>query len=206
MSKQIITILITAIIFFGLGYVISPSKITTEETNNINKKENTFQAGWNAAKERLVETNFMPMVGMEEMEIKSVSGNVQKIEGNKIALKIQPLEPLADPELDIRIIDVSNAKFYQSVQKDEEQYQKEMEEFDRKTQAQMNDMEMNAGTSSESIISPEMNDSEPIMFPDMFVKQEVSLNNIQVDQQISVMVNEDIKDKKEFKAIEINIQ
>jgi hypothetical protein len=206
MSKKIVIIVITAIVFFGLGYFISPSKIITKEAKNIIKGEDTYQAGWEAAKQRLAESNFMPTMIMKDIEIKSVSGSVQKIEGNKITLKIQPLEPLADPDLDIRIIDASKAKFYKSVQRDMEEYQKEMDEFNLKIQAQMNSEILTPEELSAGVIAPPEMNVEPIMPPAMFIKKEVSISEIQNNQQITVITEEDIKDKKEFKAIEVSIQ
>lgn len=189
MSKQITNIIITAIIFFGLGYVVSMSGIIIPKTGD--RQENTFQAGWDAAEKRLAETGFAPMMGIEEVEIKSVNGMVQKIEGDKISLKIQPLSPLADPNLDIRTIDISSAKIYQLAQKDQEQYRKETEEFNKKMQEQINNPEET---------------TERILPPEFFDKEEVDFSKIQINQQIIVIAEKDIKEVKEFKASEVVIQ
>ena len=183
MTKQtLITIIITGLIGFGLGYSFAP----TDETD-------TFQAGWDAAKQRLEESGFYPMI--EDMEITSVSGTVEEVKDNKISLKIYPLEPLADPELDNRVIEVDEkTEIYQLVQRDQAEYQRELEEFNKKMQEQMENPEAMA----------EM--TEPVMPPEMSLKQEISLTDIQVGQQISVRADEDIKDTKQFKAIEITVQ
>jgi len=183
MPKQIITIIIIALIFFGLGfYANSYYKSTITDT---------YQAGWDAAKLRLEETGFiMPMT--EGMEITSVSGEVQEIKDNKISLKIYPLEPLADPSLDDRIIEVDeNTKIYQLVERDQAEYQREMAEFNQRMQEQMENPETMAELGE---------------YPEPYTKQEISLTNIQTGQQITVLAQEDIKDTKQFKAIEITVQ
>ena len=183
MTKQT-TIIIIALIFFILGFV----------SNNIYDKQikgdDTFQAGWQAAKQRLAESNFMPI--MEDMEITFISGEVTEVQGNKISLKIQPLEPLADPELDNRIVEIDeNTKIYQLVEKDQVEYQKEMEEFNKKMMEQMENPEAMA---------------ELDQYPEPYIKEEASLDNIQVGQTINVEAQENIKDVKQFKVIEIIIQ
>ena len=184
MTKQtIITIIIIALIFFGIGFVFA-------NYYKLDSNNNTYQAGWDAAKQRLEESGFVPMI--EDMEITSVSGEVEQIQDNKISLSIYVLEPLADPSLDSRIIEVDeNTKIYQLIEKNQEQLQKEMDEFNQKMQEQTNNPEIT---------------SEPIMPPELFNRQEISFNNLQIGQQITVLAQEDIKDKKEFKAVEINIQ
>ena len=185
MSKQTITTIIIALVFFGLGFYsgrLYPIGL---------KGENTFEAGWQAAKQRLSETGFMPMFG-KDMEITSLSGEVKEVKGNKISLKISPLEPLADPNLDNRIVEVDEkTKIYRLIEKDPAQYQAEMEEFERKM--------------GEEMENPE-EIPEPVVFPEMYNKEEAGLADIEVDQRISVKTEEDIKEVKQFKAVEITIQ
>ena len=181
--KTIIIILILAA--FGLGFYLGnlyPIGL---------KGDNTFEAGWQAAQERLSETGFMPMFG-KDMEITSLSGEIKEVKGNKISLKISPLEPLADPNLDNRIVEVDEkTKIYRLIEKDPAQYQAEMEEFERKM--------------GEEMENPE-EIPEPVVFPEMYNKEEAGLADIEVDQRISVKTEEDIKEVKQFKAVEITIQ
>ncbi|MEA2113267.1 MAG: hypothetical protein U9P63_01235, partial [Patescibacteria group bacterium] len=159
MTKQTITIIIIALTCLGLGYFAGFMGIGT-----IQSPENTYQAGWDAAKQRLAETGFAPM--MEDIEITFVSGTIQEIKDNKIYLKIQPLTPLADPELDNRIIETdANTKIYKLVEKNQEEYQREMEEFDQKMREQMENPEA-AG--------------EPIMPPEIFIKEEANFSALEV--------------------------
>lgn len=185
-TKQIVTISVTAIIFFVLGMAIPPGNTVSNLTGG-----GSFQDGWKAAEQRLAETGFAPMMGTEGMGIKSVSGEIKEIGNSKITLKIQPLSPLADKELDTRIIEVADAKIYQLIERDQTQFQKEMEAFSKKAKAQIDNPEMMA---------------EPIFPPEMFIKQEISLDDLQVGQQIMVTAQEDIKEAKQFKATEITLQ
>ena len=149
---------------------------------------------WDAAKLRLEQSGFMPMLG-EDMEITSISGEVQEIQNNKISLKISPLEPLADSSLDNRIIEVDeNTKIYQLTEKDQEQYQKEMDEFDKQMEEQIEDPKAMAEI------------TEPAILPEMYTKQEINLTDIQAGDRLTVTAQEDIKEVKEFKVIEITVQ
>lgn len=181
-----------AVIFFGLGYITSKShkQLCPQPTN---EQKGDFQAGWDAAKQRLSETGFMPMLDdIESMEIKTANGEVTEINGNKISVKIYPLEPLADPEMDNRVIEVDeNTKIYQLILKDQTEFQKELDEFRKKIDERVNNLE---------------GKTEPLTPPSGFIEQESSLTAIQVGQQITVTAEQDIKNLKQFKAIEIIIQ
>ena len=190
-NKNFIVIIIAvALVFFVLGYVVSsqvkpPGKIGPAG-------QNTFQAGWEAAKKRLAETEtgFTPTAA--NTEIKTISGEIKEIKGNKISLKIRPLEPLADPELDNRVVIVDdNTKIYQLEPKDPKVYQKELEDFNKKMQ--------------EQIVQPGVA-PQPVTPPEYFTKKQIKLADLKIGQQVTVAADKDIKNSKEFKAIEISLQ
>ncbi len=183
-KTQLIIIISIAIIFFAAGYAFSFL------VKSAPAGENTFQAGWEAAQKRLAETGFAPaMVGIE---IKTLSGEVKEIKGNKINLKIRPLEPLAEPGLDIRTIIVDNStKIYKLDAKDPNEFQKEMAEYNKKMQEQMKKPAVAA---------------QPLMMPEPFVKKEAKLSDLKAGQQITVSTDKDIKNVQEFKAVEITLQ
>lgn len=194
MSKKLLLAVIAMSLLLG-GVVFMVIKIQQKKSPQVatTNSENTFQAGWDAAKERLSQYP-MGMSAPEGMEIKSVSGTIQKIEGDKLTVKINPLEPLADPDLDTRIITIdSNTKVTLSAQKDPAQFQKEMEEFQVRMKQSQENQELAQTT-------------EPSMFPTPFEKKEIKVSDLKVGQQISVTANEDIKDKKEFIAVQIDVQ
>jgi hypothetical protein len=195
-TKKILLIVLIAFVSFCVGLqtgVLLPSNVVADF--NLKSKGSvvgagTYQAGWEAAKKRVAEYGMVPMMG--NMEIKSVSGEVVKIDGQKITLKIRPLEPLADPELDIRIATIgSDVKVYRLSAKDQKVYQKEMEETNAKMKVQKPEKGM-------PIVPP--------MMPSMFEKTEVKLSDIKAGTKISVLSADNIKDKKEFIASSIEIQ
>ena len=80
-----------------------------------------------------------------------------------------------------------------NVPKDQAQLEKEMKEFNEqisKTQT---------STNPDQIVNP-------IMPPTSFTTKDISQSDLKVNQYISIMANENIKDKKEFTAAEIQAQ
>ena len=184
-KKFIVIGIIIAVVCFALGFIVAQmNKI------GVSLGENTFQAGWDAAKQRLAESGFAPAIA--GMEIKTISGEVKEIKGNKINLKIRPLEPLADPKLDNRVVVVDdNTKIFKLESRDPVEYQKEMDVYNRKIQQQTANPAVGA---------------QPLVFPDFFIKKEVKLSDLEAGQQITVVTDEDIKNILEFKAVEITLQ
>ena len=130
----------------------------------------------------------MGMASANAIDVKNVHGIIQKIDGNKLTVKINPVEPLADPDLDIRIITVdANTKISLAVQKDQAQYQKEMQDFQNKIKQ-----------------SPTQTDYSQQPVP--LVGKDITLSDLQENQEISVTAGENIKDKKEFTATLIDTQ
>lgn len=197
MKKTIIISLVVALVFFILGYLIGG--INVSSTGKITVGANTYQAGWEAAKKRLAESSYASLLGAK-LEMKTVFGQVTALEGNAITLKIRPLEPLADPSLDERIVKVdSNTKIYVLTQKDQAQYQKEMAEFSKKMQEQIKNPPKpgQAPAVSDGTVRP----------PEFFIKKEASLADIKIGATISVVaVDKDIKNTKQFTAAEISVQ
>jgi len=174
MTKQIIILIVAgAVIFFSLGLIYA--------------NYYAFQAGWSAAKQRLEDSGLMPAA--DNLEIKTVSGEVAQIKDNQIEIKIQPIEPLADPALDTRIVQIQDdTKVYQIEQKSQADYQKEIEEFNKKLKEQA------AQPVAGSLTSPEP-----------FIRKQASLSDIKVGQRIYVLATDNIRTAKEFKAVEISI-
>jgi len=189
----IVIVLSVAVVCFVFGFLVS------SQLNKMQGKlgqlllgggQNTFQAGWEAAKQRLKDSGFAPaMVGME---IKTLLGEVKEIKGDRISLKIRPLEPLADPELDNRVVIVDdNTKIYQLEPKDQKVYQKELEDFNEK----MREQTVQPGALP-----------LPATPPEYFTKKQINMADLKIGQQITVVADKDIKNDKEFKAIEISMQ
>jgi len=189
MFKQISIFAVVALIFFSLGFYIGTKNEPVSFVGINSNQIDTFEAGWQAAEQRLAETGFVAV--LENDEITTVDGEVMSIENNKIELKIRALEPLADADLDQRIIKVNeDTKIYQLEEKDNAEYEKEMNEFNKKMQAQMENPEL----------------IEPIEPPDFFSRKEISLTDISVGDRLTAIAKENIKRIKEFEAIEIIVQ
>ena len=186
MKKSTIISLLVALIFFSLGYLVGGVSISSSRSSN------TYETGWAAAKKRLADTGFYPV--MNNFEVRSISGEVKKIASNSLTIKIRALEPLADANLDERTIVVgADTKIYQLEQKDQATYQKEIEEFNKKAQEQAKNAV--PGQAGESITPPEF-----------FAKKTVALTDIKAGQQLTAVAADDIKNTKEIKALEISLQ
>ncbi len=197
MSKKLISTIVIILVFvIGLvfGLVIKPKASSAPAGS-----QNTYQAGWNAAEQKLAQSGMIPGLN-SNIPIKSISGTVEKIDGNKLTVKTISLNPLADPSTNERIVDVDNGtQFFQMTQKDPQEFQKEMTDFQKTMQSQT------ANTSqvknSQTQIQPQT--ATP---PMPFDKKQISLSDIKVGQRISITSGSDLKTAKEFKAMEIDIQ
>ena len=87
-------IIIIALVAFGLGYYAGTNASQTEG----------FEKGWQAAKERLNENSFFN----DSEKVKRVFGEVETVNGNTVSVKIEPVHPLMDPELDTRMLEITD--------------------------------------------------------------------------------------------------
>ena len=167
MSKQIIIYILIVIFAFGIGYIVA------------SQGGGDYWEGWNAAKARLIETGYLEEIS-ETTEIKTIRGIVSAVKDNKISLKINSLDPLADFELDNRIIEVDdNTKIILHESRNDEEFIKEADAFEKG-----------------------LSENEPMPF----IEKKGSLSDIKVGEITTVTAQENIKDKKQFKAVEIIIQ
>lgn len=162
-----------------------PELIGNKQTDT----NSSFQAGWDAAKARLQETNFL----MEPEEVNELMGEIASVSNNQFELKINPLYPLLDPDLDLRKIKIdAQTEIYLLKQKDFEEYEKEMNIYD----AKMNAMLKQENADLSILGSP----------PDFYNKEKTSISDLQNNQNIRVIADMNIKDSKEFIAKEILIE
>ena len=177
MKKNWINVIFILVIL-GVGILIGaniPKKTITQGV----VKDDSFQEGWDAARQRLSQFQ-MGGIMPPGMEIRSVNGNIQKIDGNAITVKINPLEPLSDPKLDTRTIIVdSKTKISIAVQRDSQQFQKELQEYEEKMRAILDQ----DAPAEKNLVNP----------PASFDIKEIALSDLKKDQQISVIANENIK-------------
>ena len=189
MLKQISAGIIVALIFLGIGIFIGV-KIPKKQISQTGT-ENTYQAGWDAAREKIKQSpSFATM--QPAGEVKSVSGTIQKINGNKITIKTFQMDPLADESLSERIVVVdSNSKISLNVQKSSEKMQAEMQAFQEKMKTQ----------NSDPAKAP-----EAIAPPIPFEEKTIALSDLKEGQSISVISSENIGEKKELVAQQIIAQ
>ncbi len=113
---------------FLLGYSFgSKGKVTTLLTGEPN--QNTFEAGWEAARRKIEEAG---LVRPEPTEIFTLTGTITGVSGNKISLKANPtvINPLAEQAPEARVIIVTpETKILKLTPKDPEEVAKESEAF-----------------------------------------------------------------------------
>ena len=173
------------VIALALGIFIGSQFLKTKASPEITGN-NTYEAGWNAAKARVAQFGFPP--NLQNAEIRNVFGAVQAVSGATFTVKIHPVEPLADPKLDIRTVmtDV-NTKFYIIKQKDQKTIQAETAIFIKK---------MSQGGSKISTgITP----------PEPFTRTPATIADITVGTNITAVAATNIREVASFTATEIII-
>jgi len=189
MYKNIIIAFIVGLILFVFGAGTSYFMLKEKTCNLKIDPNNTYEAGWEAAKKRLIETGYLQSFEATA-KIMTLTGDVVKKNNNSIDLKIIPLEPLADPDLNIRVVEINKeTKIYQIVEKDQAKYEEELAKY-------------LAEFSDNSYI----NGPKAPLVPNRYKQAEALLSDITTGQVVSIKTAEDIKDKKRFLATEITIR
>lgn len=148
--------------------------------------ENTYQAGFDAAKKLVEESSVGPMLQVSA-DMRAVSGTVTLVNGNRITIHTQSMDPFIDPSLLDRTIIVSgDTNIINLSPKDQKVMQAEMEEFMKRVQS--------GETMTQTVVAPEP-----------FTRVNTSISDITVGAMINVTATENIKTMKEFTASEIQI-
>lgn len=190
-KNTIILVIISALVFAYLGFAGARMFQFPSQIEKLFSQRNTFQTGWNAAEDRLNENKFFPLMN-EEIEVRSINGRVKEVGDNQVDLEIYLFDPLADSELDNRIVEVDeNTKIYQAIAKDAAQYQEEAERLKEEIE-----MEIAASGSFPNSVVP----IEP------YIKAEINLADIKTGQSIMAIAEGNIRNEKQFLAKEIVIQ
>ncbi len=177
-TQYIVTVLIGVVVGLGASFVyFKQSPAGTE---------NTYQAGFDAAKKLTLESPMGAMLHTPD-DIRGISGTVAAISGNRITIRTQSVNPFEDPSLSERtVVVVNDTKIYKLSQKAPKVMQSEIEAF-MKT--------MQTGKSG-TVATP----SEP------FTRTKISVSDITVGDIVNVTAIENIKTMKEFSASEIQVQ
>ena len=149
-----------------------------------------FQAGWEAAKQRIENSGFYDDVEIgKSTQIKSVTGKIKQVENNKLFISILPISPLDEDALNERIVLVDqNTQIYKIKKKSDKEYNKELEKW----------LEEN----KEYLDRPDAPIAQPVMYYEELVNKE----SLKIGQSIAVEADENIRIKKQFKAQKIVIQ
>ena len=183
-----ISFLIIAITFFvlggGLGYFIFNKNCPMPD------KKNTYTDGWQAARERLENLGIIVPLD-KKAEIKRLNGVINNIEDNKLTLKIIPIEPLADPDLDNRQVIVdADTKIFQVALKNQEEYDSELKEY-KANYPNYKDL-----VNTDDFPTP----------PTRIENQLVSVGELLIGMRVIINSDKNLVSAKEFKAKEIIIQ
>lgn len=149
--------------------------------------ENTYQAGYDAAKKHVLES---PLGGMFRApnDIRTLSGSVTAVSGNRVTIHTTSMNPFEDPSLDDRTIVVTaDTKIFKLAQKSPDVFKAEMDTFMKKMQS------TKVGSS-------------PATPPSPSTKTTSDIASITVGATLTVTAVENIKTSKEFSASEIQIQ
>ena len=182
MNKFIAVIISMLLLCVGLagGFLLDKKLFCKTDPND------TFALGWQAARQRIIDTGIVQDVG-EDAEIKSISGIVKRVNGNVIVVNAYAIDPLSDPNLDERSIEVTgNTKIVAMVKKSDEQIQNELK-----------DQQANPETEP----TPNPNDAGGIK---LYYSQNASIEQIDIGSHITIYSNEDITNKKQIIAQEIS--
>jgi len=208
MSKQTVVISAVAaaclIVGFGIGYGSgsknngNPLAINTSQRGN---QADTFDAGWNAAKQKLKESGILPMVS----QALSLNGELKEVKGEKLILSVSLLNPLDDESLKERTVTLADGakiilrefKTQDELKSDEAIRNKKVTELQAK---------MNSEKDQEKKGALQMEIMQAQMPADMMKETEIKLADIKPGYQISVEAKEDISGKKEFIAEKISVQ
>ncbi len=184
-TAYIVTLIVGLVIgTFTAGWIIKMNG-TIKVTG-----DNTYEAGWMAAKMRLASSTQFGRLINTQAEVKTLSGVVTAVFGEKIDIKINPLEPLAYPELDNRIVVTTSAtEFTRIVQGNREAFEKEMDAFIKSLQTPLKKGEVRATPPT----------------PPRPTEQEAVFADVKVGDTITATAVENIKETKEFTATEIQI-
>ena len=167
-KQTIIISLVIGLLAFAGGYFLGrPKLISVPKNNNSELKANN-------------------------VKINSLSGTVKNINGGTISLALN------GNASDVRTVETdSKTEIIIQEQKDPAQYQKELDEYLKKTQEQMSTRIKPGEISNAPIVSE--------LSPEMFAKKAGSMADIKNGALITVVTAQDIKDAKQFKAAQIYI-
>ena len=190
MQKQILMVL-AVVVSLVIGFFVGTKIPKAQPQAEINKVDNNFQSGWDAAMKSLKESGVLPQFS-ENTEIKSMNAIVQEISGKNLTVKVVTPGLLSTAALMTRTIVLdSNTKVSEIVYKDQAQIQKENEAFNEKMKQQGAQA---SNDPKDRPTPPQTQDSKA-----------AAIGDIKVGQTIMINAAEDIKNKQQITATTISI-
>ncbi|MFZ2831701.1 MAG: hypothetical protein WAZ40_00945 [Minisyncoccia bacterium] len=145
-----------------------------------------YEEGFNAAKARILESP-MGMTFKTPDDIRSISGRVSAISGNRVTIHISSQNPFDDQALVDRTVNIpSDTKITKVSPPDQKAFQAEMDAFVKKVQA----------GKSAGITPPRLPESTVLI---------VGIAGVKLGDTITVIATENIKSMKEFSASEVQV-
>jgi len=171
---------------FLVGYFFGSKEKVITSTITGKPIQNTFEAGWQAARQKLEQSG---LLRPEPEEIFTLSGTITAVSKNQISLKANPtvLNPLADQAPEMRTVTVtSETKIIKLTPKTSEEIAKEAEDF------------------REAMSSLEPGTTPPTP-PSPYTEEEIKITDLKNGDVISVTSDTNIKMAAKFVAKEIRL-
>lgn len=166
---------------FGLGVFVGPQIMTVKGPFDV-RVANTYEAGWNAARQRLAESDIGRVVNAQDP--RSIRGTIESVGSDRVGIRVRAADPLADPSLDKRVVLVRNTtKVLRLDRKESSVFQREVDIFFANLKSKK--------------------PSDSLRAPEPFIGTAIDTQNLEVGDEVFVVASEDIKLAKEFIASEI---
>lgn len=216
MTKRVIfTILALGICFalgFSLGFISKDVSMTDKGSKQFLKEEqqkgeygNTFADGWAAARQKLIASGMMPMIG----EAISLSGTVKEADNKKVVFTTELINPLDNELLKTRTAKISEeTEIILRKQKTEQEREQEEEERDKKIQALQSQLAKISDEEENKRMELQMQIDELFMpMIDDFKEVKGKVSDLKVGYYIMVESGEeDIAQSLEFSAKRIIVE
>lgn len=188
--RRTILIIISNLVILSVGFFAGYSLNSSNGGSPVlgilgGNPNNSYEAGWNAAKTKLEQSGILRS---EPNEIFTITGKIISVSGNKINLKSDPVvnNPLAEQAPEERIVTVTeNTKIIKQTAKSPEKLAAEMEKYRQDT----------ANIEPGKIPPP----------PAAFTEEKLKISDLKTEDIISVASGQNIKMAAEFEASEIRL-
>lgn len=186
------TLIIAFVLVLGIGIgALIPKTLPAQPAPNTDGLEKSaYDAGFAAARKLVEESSIGSFVGVSD-DIRSLSGTVTAIEGNRISFKFESFNPFENQALSDRVaVATESTKVIAFIETGLTK-----EEKDEKIE-------------SLKAINPQIDDAtlERFINQKSFVEKAIVIADIKVGDTISVVASENAKTLREFEVVQIQVQ